>query len=184
METDIPPYWMTMEATLFRSDPAMAELGEEECQAPRITMSVELDGVPEGTLVEYLAARPADYRASYHGSGLPFANPEMAYDRTPNHGLVEVREGMLTWDMYLPNSFYVDLGRTLLIPHVLLRIKGHEHYHIVSVANPTPHRSLTHLPDNYPRAQNHPQRFVRLTETIDRPHMPRGLFPDEQDDEL
>lgn len=179
MDMDIPPYWTDLEPTLFRSDPAAMDLDEGAFNAPRITVTATLEGVEDGAQIEYLAARPADYRASYNGSGLPFANPEMAYDETPNHGVATVLDGQVRIELFLPNSFYVDLGRTLLVPHVLLRARGSSHYHIVPVANPIPHRSLTHLPDNYPRAYNHPQRFLRAAEADDLVRMPFGLYPED-----
>ncbi|HEY9701677.1 MAG TPA: hypothetical protein V6C58_04490, partial [Allocoleopsis sp.] len=37
----------------------------------------------------YIAASPADHKATYTGSGLPFANQIQAFENTPNIGEVE-----------------------------------------------------------------------------------------------
>ena len=70
-------------------------------------------------MVEYIAAAPADHRSSYAGSGLPFPNPEMAYDNTPNSGAVKTTNGYFEIRISYPNSFYVEQGTKLLRPHLL-----------------------------------------------------------------
>ena len=46
--------------------------------------------VPGNTKLVFWAPSPPDYRTSYSGAGLPFADADMAYDQTPNAGTVNV----------------------------------------------------------------------------------------------
>lgn len=163
---EIPPYWTQEEVwhDLLTASRA-AELGEQTLdEVRRVAPVLEVSGeFPEGGdgELEYWAARPADFRASYHGSGLPFANPEQAYDRTPNQGIVPIESGKFRFEIALPNSFYLQQGRHLLTPHVLLRRKGDglDAIQVLPLGQGIPHRSLTHLPGNYPRSRNYTQKF-------------------------
>lgn len=70
----------------------------------------------------YWAANPADYRASFTGSGLPFPNPEIAYDDTPNKGSVSIVNGRFSFKVRFPNSYYTHLGTIYNEPHVYVKI--------------------------------------------------------------
>ncbi len=92
----------------------------------------------------YKAAAPADHRSSLMGSGLPFANPDMAYQGTPNQGIIPIVSGKFQFSLRQPNSYYVKDGTLLISPHVHIFIDDMP-YHIplgASIAN----RSLTGLP--------------------------------------
>ena len=45
------------------------------------------------TTVNFWAASPPDRMTTFAGSGLPFANPEMAFENTPNKGAVRAVDG-------------------------------------------------------------------------------------------
>lgn len=93
--------------------------------------------------VEYVAAAPPNLGSSYMGSALPFANPYMAYEGTPNRGSVPVINNKFEFQIRMPNSYYVHGGKILIEPHVHVRLGN------VSVDIPlgasTPLRSLTSL---------------------------------------
>jgi hypothetical protein len=95
--------------------------------------------------LSFIAAAPADRRASHMGSGLPFASPEMAYEGTPNKGVVPVVKGKFHITLFKPNSYYVKAGAMLVQPHVHITI-GNEYFSIPLGYN-IPNRSLTGLPD-------------------------------------
>ena len=97
--------------------------------------------------IHYIAANPPDYRTSYSGSGLPFANVNQAFENTINKGvLTPDSNGMAISKMRFPNLFYEVLGNKLINPHVNIT------YHIdeiekelrVDVSDGLPFRSLTH----------------------------------------
>jgi hypothetical protein len=58
----------------------------------------------------YIAAAPADHRATFTGSGLPFYNQIQAFEGTPNIGIVEIKQNN-TFEIKLmtPNSYNVGL---------------------------------------------------------------------------
>ena len=70
----------------------------------------------------YWASNPPDYRASFSGSGLPFPNPEMAYDETPNKGSVAIVNGQFAFKVRFPNSYYTHLGTIYNEPHVFVKV--------------------------------------------------------------
>ncbi len=43
--------------------------------------------------IQFWAPNPPTYTTSYSGAGLPYANPDMAYDNTPNRGAVQASGG-------------------------------------------------------------------------------------------
>ena len=98
--------------------------------------------------IYYLAAAGPDRRATFTGSGLPFANPEQAFENTPNKGCVPLDgTGSFTIELITPNSYMVGLGSVQVPPTVYImyytpdgrkRIQSHK------VADPIPYRSLTY----------------------------------------
>jgi hypothetical protein len=97
-----------------------------------------------GNVLKYIAASPVDLRASYMGSGLPFANPDMAYEGTVNRGLAPVVNGKFQITVQSPNSYYVKCGTMLILPHVHVAI-GDEYFDI-PLGDAIPSRSLSSLP--------------------------------------
>ena len=47
----------------------------------------------ENNIIYYSAANPPDYRATYTGSGLPFANQHIAFENSPNKGKSDLLDG-------------------------------------------------------------------------------------------
>lgn len=99
--------------------------------------------------VLYWAATPPDYIVSYSGAGLPFANPEMAHQNTPNQGMTQANNGEFQFNIKYPNSYYTGLGTVYIPPHVNLKIcQDNQCDEIVSIqlGDGIPFRLLTYPP--------------------------------------
>jgi len=98
--------------------------------------------------VSFIAACPPDYRASYTGSGLPFANEKMAFDGTPNKGSVPLRSGnTFSVKITYPNSYYAGLGTVIIPPTLYLTYKdinNEETIVSIPVSKGIPYRLLTY----------------------------------------
>ena len=71
------------------------------------------DNVKNGK-IRYFAASPMDKITGFSGAGLPFPNPEIAFESTLNQGEIEVeRENAFEISLLKPNSYYVHMGRSL-----------------------------------------------------------------------
>lgn len=117
-------------------------------------------GASANTIVNFWAASPPDRMTTFAGSGLPFANPEMAFENTPNRGAVRAVAGAFEIRLQFPNSFYVNMGKTLLPPHVLLRFcEPRSEIKAVVIGEPIPNRSLTSLPGQYTRSNFEPRQW-------------------------
>ena len=111
------------------------------------------------------ASNPIEYRNSYSGSGLPFPNPEIAYENTPLFGKIDLivdntnQENLnvanfeIVIDQF-PNSYYVANGTILLEPRIMLKIQKNNQkiddcitYEIV-IGNNKPYRHLTYQNEN------------------------------------
>ena len=149
-------YWRAMEKELFMDScrittPTPQPRAWNYVLRGRTAPSQNPDG-----LVMYMAASPPDRMTTYAGSGLPFANPDMAYDNTPNVGVVQASQGSYEIRMLFPNSFYVELGKELLPPHVLVRAcdpDGASDVTPIVLGKTIPGRGLTSLPGHYTRSQ-------------------------------
>lgn len=99
--------------------------------------------------IHYLAAAPADHRYSFHGSGLPFANPTQAFQHTPNKGVIELQQNHFEIKLRYPNSYYVALGTVLVPPTLTIEYftSGERRVINIEIANSIPFRLLT-----YPRS--------------------------------
>ena len=165
-------YW-TMVKSLKTSDQCPIQTSETSRADFIVKGRVPLSSRPD-TLVRYWAAAPADRMTTFAGSGLPFPNPEQAFENTPNKGTVRAENGRFTIGLRFPNSFYVNLGKTLLPPHVLLKFcDNSEAVKAVVLGQGIPNRSLSSLPGNYTRQSFQPrewddQDLARFSPTI--PH--------------
>ena len=100
---------------------------------------------PENSNVLYWAANTANYNSSFSGSGLPFPNPDIAFDKTPNQGISIVKNGHFNIKMEFPNSFYIHLGKKLIGPTLFYRSCSNENIKQLNLDNNIPYRLL-----NYP----------------------------------
>lgn len=68
--------------------------------------------------IKYCAASPPTRGCSYSGSALPYANIDMAFEGTPNLGVLEVFNGSFDLSVEMPNSYYEHMGKRLVPPTV------------------------------------------------------------------
>lgn len=103
--------------------------------------------------IYYIAATPADFRANFSGSGLPFANQIQAFENTPNIGITEVdSDNTFEINLITPNSYMVGLGSVTIPPTLYIEYinKNNESKVItIKVSNGIPYRTLTY--PLYPR---------------------------------
>ena len=100
----------------------------------------------------YWAANPPSYLTSFSGSGLPYPNPEIAYENTPNRGAVKISGGIYQFRVRFPNAYYVGLGSVYVEPCVHIKVceeGGDGKINTIKLGNGIPFRSLT-----YPPTQN------------------------------
>ena len=135
-------------------------------------------------MIHYFAASPPDYRATYTGSGLPFANQSQAFDNSPNIGAVKLIDNTFEIKLMYPNSYYVGLGTVYVPPSVFIKyvnIEGVERTFVVRVSDGIPYRTLT-----YPSSRKNAMFYkdgwqmpVRTQEQIlrDSDYPPKNMMP-------
>lgn len=118
-----------------------------------IVVTGQLSDMPDlGTKVTYLAASPVDRGGSFSGSGFPFTCESMAFESTPNKGVLNVKvDGFYSVEIRLPNSFYQRLGSDLIPPTIFIRYQclGKEVIVARQIDESIPFRTLT-----YPKARH------------------------------
>lgn len=110
--------------------------------------------VPDNSLY-FIAAAPPDYRATYTGSGLPFANEKMAFENTPNTGRIPLIDNTFEIRLMYPNSYYVGLGTVVVPPTVYLAYvnsEGKIRNTSIKVSDGIPYRMLSY-PMQFTRAR-------------------------------
>lgn len=100
--------------------------------------------------VQYWAPAKVQRGGSFNGSGLPFSNEFIAYQNTPNRGVVKVFGVDFTFNIDNPNSYYSELGSKLNPPEVKFRLvdangKSLSKIYTVQVGTSIPYRSSTYL---------------------------------------
>lgn len=118
------------------------------------TFDVVVEGVIEDTsniknkTIHYVAAAPADMRASYTGSGLPFTSPEMALQGSPNFGSVYLNDSKtFKISLKMPNSYYAGHGSVIIPPTLYLIYHDNantEKNIAIVLRNSIPFRTLTY----------------------------------------
>ena len=105
---------------------------------------------PDGSIVIFWAANPPNYNTSFSGSGLPYPNPDVAFDNTPNQGATKVKNGSFKFKIRYPSSFYAGLGSLYLPPQVYYKVcQGEDNeskVHVIKIGEGIPFRSLTYAP--------------------------------------
>lgn len=72
--------------------------------------------------IKYWAPNPPTYNIGFSGTCLPYPNEEVAYENTPNKGVVPVIDGKFSINIMYPNSYYSDLGTVLNPPLIKIKI--------------------------------------------------------------
>jgi hypothetical protein len=123
----------------------------------------------------FWAAAPPTFGTSFSGSGMPYSSPEVAYDRTPNKGVVNTQNGNFTINMKYPNAYYTGLGSLYIPPHVNFKIcedGKSDIYFSVQIDDGIPFRMLTYPapPTKKPRISPYfylePEKGARSQEAI------------------
>lgn len=123
----------------------------------------------------FWAAAPPTLGISFSGSGMPYPSPSVAYDRTPNSGVISVVNGEFTINMKYPNAYYIGLGSLYVAPHVNFKIcqEGQaDSYFTVQIDDGIPFRTLTYPapPSKKPRTSamfyHEPEYGARSQEEI------------------
>jgi len=102
--------------------------------------------LPQSTIY-FWAAAPPTYGTSFSGSGMPYPNPLVAYDRTPNKGVVNVVNGQFNFSIKQPNAYYIGLGSLYIPPHINFKVcspSAADSYFSVQIDDGVPFRMLTY----------------------------------------
>ena len=112
-----------------------------------ITISGKLNNFTSDTKLYYWASSPPTIGMSFSGSGMPYPNPIVAYDKTPNKGQIKLdNSGSFSIDMKYPNAYYIGLGSLYVAPHVNFKIQNgcNETYFTLPIDDGIPFRTLTY----------------------------------------
>jgi len=101
----------------------------------------------EDPVILYWAGNPADKLTSYSGSGLPFSNPEQAYENSINQGATKASNREFSFNIQMPNSYYVGLGSLYIPPHLHIKVCEpgvDSSFHTIKLSEGVPYRTLTY----------------------------------------
>lgn len=142
---------------LDQSHPLSSTVGDREPPSCQGAVFYEGDGsyVVKGMIrtqssdakLLFWAANPATRGYSSAGSGLPYPSAEMAFEDTPNRGVVHINSGYFEFRVHFPNAFYVGLGSRYVEPCVFVKVceSGRETpIQSILLGNGIPFRSLDH----------------------------------------
>lgn len=114
------------------------------------------------TTIMYWAANPPTYCNSYSGSGLPYPNPDIAYENTPNRGLVKTNNGNFEFNLRFPNAYYIGLGSVYVEPICHIKIcnsKSDKKIHTIKLGNGIPFRMLTYPQEPLTKSRANPNFY-------------------------
>jgi hypothetical protein len=134
-----------------------------------IQISGTVQSEAENPEIIFWAAAPADHTTSFNGSGLPYANPEMAFENTPNTGKLIAYNRTFMFRIKYPNAYYASLGTGYIPPSVNIKISGeNESEKITSIVidDGIPFRSLTHIVPHTVESYIVPDKEIRSQEQI------------------
>lgn len=97
--------------------------------------------------IMFWAPCPPNHLTSYSGSALPFPNPEVAYDNTPNTGSVQANNKEFSFRIKYPNAYYAGLGTIYIPPLVNIKVCEPElenTFTSITIDSGIPYRTLTY----------------------------------------
>ncbi len=100
-------------------------------------------------VIYYIAPSPADHRANFSGSGIPFANINHAFENTPNVGSIATTNGYFSIPLMTPNSFMINLGTVRVPPTIYIKytdVNNVVRIRPFTVSQGIPYRSMTYSP--------------------------------------
>ena len=134
-----------------------------------IQITGTVQSVTENPEIIFWASAPADHSTSFSGSGLPYANPEMAFENTPNTGKLIAYNKSFVFRIKYPNAYYASLGTGYIPPSVNIKLCGEnepEQITSIIIDEGIPYRSLTHITPHTVEFYNVPDKEVRTQEQI------------------
>jgi len=143
-----------------------------------LNVSGQLKNTSLNADISFWAAAPPTKGISFSGSCMPYPSPEVAYDRTPNKGIVKAVNGQFNFVLKYPNAYYIGLGSLYIPPHINFKITEPEsagkqtHNFSVQIDDGIPFRMLTYPapPTNKPRISPlfycEPEKGARSQEAI------------------
>ena len=137
----------------------------------------------DNNILYYIAPAPPDYRSSFSGSALPYANEKQAFDNTPNIGKVILdKNNFFSISLSGPNQYYNTFTNTIITPYVSINYKiyGIDKKIEINLNNLIiPYRSLSHNQDRNEIFYSNEKLPIRSQEDILRdskyPTTNRGL---------
>ncbi len=98
--------------------------------------------------VKYWAASPPTFILSFAGSGLPYPNEEVAFEKTPNQGVAKIENGNFRFALEYPNSYYDNMLKDYVPPQVQFAFVNRDgknigEVHVAHLGKGIPFRSLT-----------------------------------------
>lgn len=76
----------------------------------------------EKLYIKYWASNAPTYSQSFSGSGLPYPNEDVAFQNSPNVGVVPVINGKFSFSLSYPNSYYENMGTVYVPPQVKVKV--------------------------------------------------------------
>ena len=97
-----------------------------------------------------MAGNPPIFNSSFSGSGLPYINPNIAFDNTPNIGKTTVINNKIKIPLCFPSSFYSQMGKLLVEPSIFIKIESlNGKIHQINIKNSIPYRQCVHHPKKF-----------------------------------
>ena len=108
-------------------------------------------------VVTYWAANPPHKNGSFSGSGMPYANQEQAFERSPNVGGVRAQNGKFEFTIQYPSAYYTGLGSLYIAPQVHFKIceEGSD-FETIKLGQGVPFRTLTYPAPPSKRSRDSP----------------------------
>jgi hypothetical protein len=102
----------------------------------------------QNVFIKYIASNPPTYNSNFSGSGLPYPNPDVAFENTPNKGMVKVENGRFNIVIKYPNSYYENMGTLYIPPQIKLLAVNNENrdlsiVEVINLGEGIPFRTLT-----------------------------------------
>jgi hypothetical protein len=148
----------------------LADITELAQDGKSVQVNLRFKETIASPVVEYVAAAPPDYRMSFAGSGLPFANADQAFANTPNRGEVRVDASMTcNFKLVMPNSYMVQVGTVQIPPTVYISFvnsAGKKQVMPIKLSDPIPFRMMTYPSGPFTKARSDPTFYDNLTVPI------------------
>ena len=153
-EEKMCPKWKDESPSKFSFDIKIDQLDNVYEVNGTLTGNLLIMAKVQNLMLKYWASSPPTYGSDFSGSGMPYPNKTIAFENSPNRGVVNIINGQFKIKLNYPNSYYDNLGTIYVPPQVQFEIYNTNHESVSDVLTIILGEGIPYRTQSWPTQRN------------------------------